>query len=161
MQAPIEYWIRRAASQPGKKIFCTELPRADLVQAFFAADLFVFASMVEYSPLVLFEAAAAGTPFLSVPVGNAEEIARWTGAGVICPAEKDRLGRTRVAPARLADEMRRCMSDPDLLARLGRAGRENWRKSFSWAAIAPRYEQILRGDVTPAGQAAQTEICRS
>ena len=135
-----EDWIRRANAQKGKRILRTNLPRPDLVEAYLASDLFVFASLVEYSPLVLFEAAAAGTPFLSVPVGNAEEIATWTGGGMICPAAKDARGYTRVEPAVLAREMERCMGAPDLLAQIGAAGKESWRRKFTWQAIVPRYE---------------------
>jgi glycosyltransferase involved in cell wall biosynthesis len=79
--------INRLQSQ--KTVLLTDFPRKDLTQLFMAADLFVFASKIEYSPLVLFETAAAGTPFLSVEVGNASEIARWTGAGVMCPSAVD------------------------------------------------------------------------
>ena len=135
----IERWIERANAQAGKQVIRTDLPRADVVQAFMAADLFVFASVVEYSPLVLFEAAAAGTPFLSVPVGNAEEIARWTGGGMICGAEKDGRGYTRVDPSLLAREMERYMESSDLLAKVGAAGRESWRRMFTWQTIAPQY----------------------
>jgi len=127
---------------------CTDLPRADLVQAFLTADLFVFASNVEYSPLVLFEAVAAGTPFLSVPVGNAEEIVRWTEGGIICEAAKDDRGYTRVNPRLLAQEIKRCMDDPEKLTRIGARGRENWRRMFTWQVIAPRYESILSGPVS-------------
>jgi glycosyltransferase involved in cell wall biosynthesis len=141
----IEKWVKRANAQIGKQVLCADLSRPDLVQAFMAADLFVFASLVEYSPLVLFEAAAAGTPFLSVPVGNAEEIVRWTGGGMICPAAKDERGYTRVDPSVLAREMERCMGDPDMLARIGAAGRESWRRKFTWQVIAPQYESILSG----------------
>jgi glycosyltransferase involved in cell wall biosynthesis len=141
----LDDWIRDAKSQPDKKVLCTNLQRSDLVQAFMAADLFVFASMVEYSPLVLFEAAAAGTPFLSVPVGNAEEIAGWTGGGMICPAEKDDRGYTRADPVVLAREMERCMEAPDMLARIGATGKERWRRLFTWQAIAQQYESILSG----------------
>jgi glycosyltransferase involved in cell wall biosynthesis len=133
--------------QPGKKVLKTNLSRADIIQAFLTADLFVFASKVEYSPLVLFEAAAAGKPFLSVPVGNAEEIARWTGAGVICAAKRDELGYTRVSPRRLAREMARVIADDDLRHRLGAQGREAWRSTFNWKAIAARYEAILTGQM--------------
>jgi Nucleoside-diphosphate-sugar epimerases len=51
---------------PVQDIF-DNLPRPSLVQAFMAADLFVFASNVEYSPLVLFESAASCSmiPFTS------------------------------------------------------------------------------------------------
>jgi len=137
--------IKNAELQPGKQILRTNLSRSDLVQAYLTADLFVFASNVEYSPLVLFEAAAAGTPFLSVPVGNAEEIARWTCGGMICPAAKDERGYTRADPSVLAREMERCMKDPDMLARIGAAGKESWRRMFTWQAIAPQYESILSG----------------
>src|SRR5690606_22160758 len=105
VEGQIRHWAQVAASQPGKQVLLTDLPRDDLVDAYKTADLFVFASNIEYSPLVLFEAAAAGTPFLSVPVGNAEEIARRTGAGLVCPAPVDARGFTRVAPADLAEAM--------------------------------------------------------
>ena len=61
------------AAPTQKTVLRLDLPREKVVDAFFEADLFVFASRVEYSPLVLFESAAAGTPFLTVPVGNASE----------------------------------------------------------------------------------------
>ncbi len=95
----------KASAQPSKRVILTDLERQDLIQAYFAADLFVFASRIEYSPLVLFEAAAAGTPFLTVPVGNADEIVRWTGGGILCEAAKDDRGYTRVDPGTLAREM--------------------------------------------------------
>ena len=75
-----------------KRILLADLPRSEVIQAYLNSDLFVFASHIEYSPLVLYEAAAAGLPFLSVPVGNAEEIARWTKGGSICPAARDEQG---------------------------------------------------------------------
>jgi glycosyltransferase involved in cell wall biosynthesis len=121
-----------------------------MIQAFLTADLFVFASIIEYSPLVLFEAAAAGTPFLSVPVGNAEEIARWTEAGVICPAGRDKLGYTRVSPRRLAREMARLIADDGLRHRLGTRGREAWQSKFNWKVIASTYERILTGRMSEA-----------
>src|ERR1700733_1701220 len=92
----IESIATKASSQPLKRVILTDLARPDLIQAYLAADLFVLASRVEYSPLVLFEAAAARTPFLTVPVGNADEIVRWTGGGILCEASKDDRGYTRV-----------------------------------------------------------------
>jgi hypothetical protein len=141
----VSEWVERVRTQPGKRVLCTDLARPELVQAFMTADLFVFASTVEYSPLVLYEAAAAGLPFLTGPVGNAEEIATWTGGGLICSALKDKRGYTWVDPSVLAGEMRRCMDCPDMLARLGKAGKQSWRREFTWKAIAPRYEAILAG----------------
>lgn len=142
---PIGYWTERAGRQANKFVLKVDLGRQELVQAYMNADLFVFASNIEYSPLVLFEATAGGTPFLSVPVGNAEEIARWTGGGVICPAPKDERGYTRADPQQFAAEMKRLMDAPEALSELGRVARERWMKQFTWARIAERYESILRG----------------
>ena len=135
--------IRR---QPGKRIIIADLSRRNLLSAFFSANLFVFASPVEYSPLVLFEAAAAGLPFLSVPAGNAAEIAEWTGGGEICPAGYDERGYVRVDPAVLAGHMAHLACDPQWLTRLRNTGREKWQEQFTWEKIALQYEQALRGD---------------
>lgn len=130
-------------SQPDKLVLVTDLPRKELTQAFIAADLFVFASNIEYSPLVLFETAAAGTPFLSVDVGNAAEIAQWTGAGVMCPSSVDAKGYTRVDESVLAKSMVELMTNNELLNVLGVAGKKNWSARFSWGKIADQYEQLF------------------
>jgi L-malate glycosyltransferase len=137
-------------SRGAKRTLCLDLPRSDVVDAFLEADLFVFASKVEYSPLVLFEAAAAGTPFVSVPAGNAAEIARWTGGGWLCPAEYDEKGYVKVSPDVLAIEMERAMCSPELLRRLGEAGQRAWKEWFTWAVIAKSYERVLRGQPVTA-----------
>lgn len=134
--------------QPNKLLLQTDLPRRELLQAFMQADLFVFASRIEYSPLVLFESAAAGTPFLSVPVGNAREIAEWTGAGLICESESDRVGYQRVDPMKLAQACERAMADPDNLRKMGEAGRQRCLQYFTWGVIARQYEAILSGKMT-------------
>jgi glycosyltransferase involved in cell wall biosynthesis len=135
-----------AAAPAQRSVLRIDLPREKVVDAFFEADLFVFASKVEYSPLVLFEAAAAGTPFLTVPVGNSREIVRWTGGGWICPAEVDERGYTKASPAVLAREMEKAVRSPEYLRRLGEAGRRAWQEHFTWAKIAQSYERILRGE---------------
>lgn len=138
--------IDAASSALKKTVLRLDLPREKVVDAFFEADLFVFASKVEYSPLVLFESAAAGTPFLTVPVGNAAEIVRWTGGGWICPAEADDRGYVRVSPAILAREIEKGLRSPENLRKLGAAGRQAWLAQFTWAKISESYERVLRGE---------------
>lgn len=142
---PYLRWKLAIAKQPNKLLIRCDLKRSDLVQAYKTADLFVFASNIEYSPLVLFESAASATPFLSVPVGNSEEIAKWVGAGIICSASKDDQGCTRVDPKVFASAMASCMNDPSMLAHLGAAGKRTWEDQFTWGAIARMYEAILLG----------------
>lgn len=137
--------IADAEAQPLKRVFKTNLSRSDLIGAFFTADLFVFASNVEYSPLVLFEAGAAGLPYVTVPVGNAEEIVRWTGGGEVCPAAKDERGYTRVAPEQLAMHIQALLDDPARRKALSEAGRASWRRIYNWAAITSQYEAVLSG----------------
>jgi glycosyltransferase involved in cell wall biosynthesis len=152
----IESMAAKASAQPFKRVILTDLERRDLIQAYLAADLFVFASRIEYSPLVLFEAAAAGTPFLTGPVGNADEIVRWTGGGILCEASKDDRGYTRVDPGTLADAMARCMKDRERLSRLGATARERWRRCFTWKIVAGYYEDILAGRI-PNVRITETE----
>ena len=130
-----------------KTVLRVDLPRSQVVDAFFEADLFIFASKVEYSPLVLFESAAAGTPFLTVPAGNAAEIVCWTGGGWLCPAEVDGRGYVKVSPAIMAREIEKGIRSPDYLREFGAAGRQAWLDRFTWAKIAKSYERILRGEV--------------
>lgn len=131
------------AGAPEKRVMIVDLPRAELVQAYLNSDLFVFASKIEYSPLVLYEAAAAGLPFLTVPVGNAAEIAQWTGGGEVCPAPCDWRGYTRVDPAVLAQHLSGLAADPVRLAALGQAGHQSWRERFTWERITDTYEAIF------------------
>ncbi len=134
------------AAPAQKTVLRIDLPRERVVDAFFEADLFVFASKVEYSPLVLFESAAAGTPFLTVPAGNASEIVSWTGGGWLCPADRDDRGYITVSPALLAREIEKGVRAPDYLRQLGISGRRAWLDRFTWAKIAKSYEAILRGE---------------
>ena len=128
---------------PLKWAMAGDLTRTELVQAYLNSDLFVFASHIEYSPLVLYEAAAAGLPFLTVPAGNSAEIAAWTGGGVVCPAPQDERGYTQVDPAVLAGKITSLAGNPELLAALGRAGRDAWSQRYTWDKITDQYEAIF------------------
>jgi len=139
--------IARAVNseKSNKQIIIANLEREDVIQAFLNSDLFVFASNIEYSPLVLFESAAAGLPFITVPVGNSEEIIKWTEGGVLCPAPVNIKGRTNVNPQVLADEIMKLANDPEKRNQLGNEGKNNWRRSLTWEKITLKYEKVLKG----------------
>jgi glycosyltransferase involved in cell wall biosynthesis len=138
-------WARRINKNKTnrKHVIVVDLPRDQLVQAYLQSDLFVFASNIEYSPLVLFEACAAGLPFLSVPAGNAEEIAIWTGGGEICSAQYDEKGYTRVAPEALAKRIEELLNKPELLAKLGNNGKDAFLSRFNWGSIHSEYNNLF------------------
>lgn len=127
-----------------KKVIVTDFNRKDLVQAYLNSDLFVFASNIEYSPLVLFEACAAGLPFLTVPVGNSEEITKWTGGGEMCEAEVDESGYTRVSPTRLAARIEEMAFSTEKLKKLGQIGLEMSTKKYNWDVISREYESLFQ-----------------
>ena len=78
-------------------------------------------------------------------VGNADEIVRWTGGGMLCEASKDDRGYTRVDPQVLSLAMARCMKRRDWLQQLGTTARGRFRKHFTWSVVAGYYEAILFG----------------
>jgi glycosyltransferase involved in cell wall biosynthesis len=133
------------SEKSNKNIIITDLQRPDVIQAFLNSDLFVFASNIEYSPLVLFESAAAGLPFLTVPVGNAKEIINWTKGGILCPAPANSNGRVNVDPQILAEEIMKLANDPHKRELLGKEGKKNWGNKLTWGKITLEYEKVLNG----------------
>lgn len=133
-------WINLHDS--GKRVLVLDPPRQDVVAALQAADLFVFGSNIECSPLVLFEAMAAGTPFLSLACGNAQEIAAWGRGGRIAPTLRQPNGEVDGAPPVFSQEIDALLDDPQERARMGAAGQQAWREHFTWEKIALRYETL-------------------
>lgn len=131
-----------AITGPNKRVILTNLPRVDLVNLYKASDLFIFASHVEYSPLVLFEAAAAGTAFLASPAGNSREIAKWTGAGRVLENIYDTNAAAGIKS--LSRELEMILSDPICLSIMGSNGRLSiFEKGFTWDKIVDNYLKII------------------
>lgn len=123
----------------GKRILFREWDRAHTVAAMQQADLFLFPSQVECSPIVLFESLAARTPFLASTAGNAGEIARWTGGGWTIGGTIDALGRTHIDIGGAAQRLTALIADPAALTGTGERGRAAWAERFTWAVITQRY----------------------
>ena len=99
---------------------------ATVSDALKGADLFLFTSSVECAPLVILEAMAAGTPWVSYDVGNVAELA----GGLVAKDFGDLV--------RLAGDVLDGSSSA-----LGSAGRQAWREHHQWGDVVGRYEQIL------------------
>lgn len=127
-----------------RRIIVADLSRESVVEAFADADLFLFCSMVECSPLVLFEAMAAGLPFVSLDVGNAAEIAKWGGGGVVVPSGRDSLGRVTAPVAEVAAAAGALLADPGRRDEMGASARATWQAGFTWEEIAGRYAGLYR-----------------
>lgn len=139
---PLNWLVLIVNRDPNKKVLITNLPRHDLLALYNAANLFVFASHVEYSPLVLFEASAAGLPFISSSAGNSIEIAQWLEGGSI--VEPKSAGSAEVAPKNLSRAIEKILSDREILRALGAKARNNvFQKGFYWGKIIEQYIKVL------------------
>lgn len=94
-----------------------------VTSALAAADLFLFTSRVECAPLVILEAMAAGTPWVSFDVGNVSELA----GGVVATSHGELLDASR----QILNGQR-----PEL----GPAGRSAWESTHRWESVLDRYE---------------------
>lgn len=129
----------------GSRVTVADLDRESIVAALHSADLFLFPSNVECSPLVLFEAAATRTPFLATDVGNVAEIARWTGGGEVLPTTFETSGLAHVDVAAGAERLRALWLDPGARERMGEAAQAAWRERFTWEKIVADYERLFVG----------------
>jgi glycosyltransferase involved in cell wall biosynthesis len=133
----------------GKRLVLAELDRAETVAAFQAADLFLFPSMIECSPIVLFECMAARTPFLTTAAGNAREILDWVPAGEILPGQHSTDGLVHADVDAGAAMLERLYADRARRAAMAETGFAAWRQRFTWEQVAKQYDRLyheLKGE---------------
>ncbi|NIT04309.1 glycosyltransferase [Candidatus Saccharibacteria bacterium] len=127
----------------GKRLVVTQLKREETVAAYQAADLFLFPSNIECSPIVLFEAMASKTPFLTADVGNSAEIVEWSGgAGIVLPTDKNKEGFARVRIPESIKILEDIYRDEKRWEKMAKDGFSAWKKRFTWEKIAKEYEKL-------------------
>jgi glycosyltransferase involved in cell wall biosynthesis len=121
--------LARQAGAAGQRVVLLEKQTAeDTVAAYCAADLFVSCSEWEIQPLVILEAIAAGTPFVSTNVGCVRDIP----GGVTVRNLTEMIAAVRLL---MADESRR--------RQLGREGQAAVRERFTWEKIVRQYDALI------------------
>lgn len=108
-------------------------PRSDVPDLLNASDIFVLASRQEGLPITILEAMAAGKPVVATDVGGCSEVVRSGESGFIVPPED---------PVALADAIERLLTDPELSARMGAAGRKCVTEDFSVDAMIQKHLQV-------------------
>jgi len=106
--------------------FCTDIDRQDVLAAYHEADIFLFGSEKECSPLVIVEAKASRTPFVSTDCGNVRE---WKG-GVVC------------APEKMAVYANRILDEEVIHRSFAEDGWKEWKEKLTWESVIDRYEQL-------------------
>ncbi|MGZ3861912.1 MAG: glycosyltransferase family 4 protein [Bacteroidia bacterium] len=135
-------WLSKMFSS--KKVVLTPADRETTLAAYKQADLFLFPSNIECSPIVLFEAMAAKTPFLVTDVGNSAEIANWSHGGMVLPTtvDENRFSHAKIKGS--AEMLNKIYTDKSLRTKMAEEGYKNWLEKFTWQKIAQRYEELYK-----------------
>lgn len=109
--------------------------RADVPMLLGAVDAFALPSLDEGMPMILLEAAAAGLPIVTTPVGDIPTLLADGQNGLLVPPGD--VEALRAALLRLRDE-------PGLAGRLGCAAREDVCREHSSEAMYASYAEVYR-----------------
>jgi len=124
------------------KIIVPTLTRSETVQLFFESNLFLFLSNIECSPLVLFEAAAAGLPVATVEVGNTKEIISWLQCGVILKTSNNDLGYSCIQYESAIKQITRMIKNKTDLINVGKRARTTCLDTYTWNSISDTYMRL-------------------
>ena len=111
-------------------------PRFDdaLVDCYCSADIFVYTSKYESFGQPLLEAAAAGLPVISTPVGVAKELIRDGETGYLVEFDN---------PLMIADKVK-ALLDEQVRGKCGKHIKELVKNNFAWAGIIDEYVRIYQ-----------------
>lgn len=141
---PMFGWLYLRKFRQRRSIFFSDFNRIETIAAYQQADLFLFPSNIECSPIVLFECGAAGLPFLTTDVGNSSEIVKWTNGGQVLPTTKDDQGYSHANISGSVKMLRNLFVDKTKRSELAKAGFEAWKNKFTWEIIAKQYEDLYK-----------------
>src|SRR5439155_8355849 len=106
----------------------------DVGRQFAAFDVFVLSSHTEGTPIVLFEAMAAGVPIVATRVGGVPDVVSPAEAALVAPAD----------PVALAAEIRAVYRDPAVARARAQRASARLRRDFALAPWLDRYAAIYR-----------------
>lgn len=108
----------------------SERIKADVLAA---ADVFCMPSLFESFGIAYVEAWSYGVPVVGGPAPAVRELIRDGVDGLLVDQ----------TPHSIARALMRLLEDADLRHRMGAAGRERQRESFTWACVARRHETVV------------------
>jgi len=126
--------------------FTGRLPNAELASRYGSARMCVIPSVwMENSPLVAYEAMAAGRPIVGSDRGGITDLVESGRCGFVVPA---------CDPAALAERILALLEDPKLAAELGENGRRHVTEALSAEAFVRNLDVVLR-EARSTGLAAE------
>jgi len=116
-----------------------DIPREDVINAFYDADVFVFPSQQEVAPLVILEAMASRTAWVAQPVGT---IPFLRGGVTTQKGEIDKRGNMLLSKNILEEfsqNLKNVLTDQSLKTFLGEDGYNDVNKNYNWQIIKKMY----------------------
>jgi glycosyltransferase involved in cell wall biosynthesis len=123
--------IEVAAGRDGRVRLFGAGTREEVAGLMQAASALLLPSLAEATPLVVLEAMSHGLPWIATPH---------------CGAVHEHAGGRIVDLEDFLPTARALLADEPARRALGEAGREHWAACYTWDAIAPRYDALLRGE---------------
>ena len=123
--------------------FLRDIPREDVISAFDEATVSVLTSLKEVSPLVILESMQLGTPWVSMDVGNVNDL--WGGSMVFNP-EYDKKGYKVFSSSisdYFAEMINRYLEYPEICRVDGNAGADMVDICYNWRDICKKYYNIF------------------
>lgn len=127
----LEERVRQAGRESRFRFLGSVNPAAPLFRAF---DLFVLSSRTEGTPIVLFEAMAAGVPAVVAAVGGVPDVVGDRAALLVPPVD----------PPALARAIREALADPDASHARARSGVGRVEDEFGAERWLARHEELYR-----------------
>jgi glycosyltransferase involved in cell wall biosynthesis len=138
-------YLQLFLSNKKSRIHGIGLTRQELICALKQSDIFLFPSLIECSPVVIFEAMASSIPIIASPVGNISEIIEKSHSGKIIRPKKtfnDLIYPDINHAAGLIDQL---ILDQNLRFKMGKSGYSYWKNNFTWEKIVLKYESLYLG----------------
>ena len=142
MQRETEEIVRELQSRRSGIVWIPKmLPRATTIALYSHAAIFCCPSIYEPFGIINLEAMACGTPVVGSATGGIREVVVDGETGLLVdPQLSPEPPHDPSAPAKfereLAHAINRLINDPELLQRMGQAGRERVEQHYSWRSIA-------------------------
>jgi glycosyltransferase involved in cell wall biosynthesis len=108
--------------------------RADLIEQYKKANLFIFPSRHEGMPNALLEAMASGLPVIATCIAGNEELVVNGETGFLVPSEDAKA---------LGIAIRKLLTDTALRQHMGLASRRRVEENYSWENTAQQYANLL------------------
>lgn len=113
----------------GHVVLLEKLNRRQTCAAYRAADLFVLPAKAETQPIVLMEAMASHTPWVSTDTGCVSELP----GGLVVRSETE-----------LVEKIRSLATDPDLRQKLAAEGWAACQQTYDWKQVVAAYDRLIR-----------------